>query len=384
MTILIGMAALGLDMGIAYNSKSKLQNAVDSVALAAVRELPITKAKDWNDVVVPIAKEYAALNGIDDVENDFNITALNVDRIPITNVTNLNAGDINGIQISKKTVENYYFAQVIGIKEGVISADATAELVPIEGARGLLPIAISETAFNYLYENQDEHKTIKFDGNNNDDLDIAELQEKQSGWRGAINFLDEDNKTADGGLYQESIIDGYDGVIALEDYVSLNPGVMTANDLPLKFAGHENCTFIDGKVYKVYEEGVIYSAEGVILNEVCDNCPRIATIPIISFEPTYDENGVMEDVKNKLVKVVGIATIWIEDVSEKIIEASVISDEFVVNGARAGYVENDYGVRAAKLVDKNINNDKVFEGGANEKSQGIGIGDSSYCCCPFI
>ena len=41
MVVIIGFAALSIDLGLAYNEASKLQIGLDSIALAAVRNYPL-------------------------------------------------------------------------------------------------------------------------------------------------------------------------------------------------------------------------------------------------------------------------------------------------------------------------------------------------------
>lgn len=339
MSVILGLSALVLDIGIIHNARSKLQNELDSSALAAIRELPVTKKSEW-DIAVEVAKKYAELNGYgDNGEPELIVKPLDAYRNPINvPITNLNAKNINGIQVSGDTNVNYIFAKIFGSNGSSYTLNSKVELATVEGATGLLPVAMSEYDFNILYNLEDTSKIIKFDGSDNKELGLT-------GWRGAVNFLNEYGNTADGGKYQDCIIDGYEGVVVSgEDEVTLNKGVMNITNLPDRYVGHESCFYssADEKVY-------YYEVDGV--KHECVNCPRIVAIPLIDYVPTYEADGKLINVQGKTSTVVALGTIWITNITSKIIEGYPISKEYVAKGARAGVVLNDYGLRAVRLFD---------------------------------
>ena len=105
MVLVMGFAALVIDLGMAKVAESQMQNAADAAAMAAVGQLPDTTAAS-NAALI-----YAQLNGVD--VNDVIITT------PYD-------GDAAKIEIvCQKTVE-YTFANMLGFENTVVSARAVA------------------------------------------------------------------------------------------------------------------------------------------------------------------------------------------------------------------------------------------------------------------
>lgn len=103
--VFLGMAALVLDVGLAYNTRAKLQTAVDAAALAGVQSLPDTT------LACSAAQQYAIDNGV------------NEDELQITAPYN---GDSYQIEVRCTRTINYIFAPVIGFNSGPVSARAVA------------------------------------------------------------------------------------------------------------------------------------------------------------------------------------------------------------------------------------------------------------------
>lgn len=103
MTVLLGMSALVVDVGLAYAQKAKLQNAIDASSLAAAQELPNTGS------AITVANQYIELNGFSPTDIDITFSDGN-DTINITGT---------------KTV-NYTFAKVLGFNSGKVGASGSA------------------------------------------------------------------------------------------------------------------------------------------------------------------------------------------------------------------------------------------------------------------
>jgi hypothetical protein len=103
MVVILGFAALGIDLGKAYSTKVEMQNACDLSALAAATSLPEANATKQ------VAEQYAELNGFDkdDVE-----------------VSIIDGGEKVEVKISQDV--KTYFAGVIGFKEVPVSCKAVA------------------------------------------------------------------------------------------------------------------------------------------------------------------------------------------------------------------------------------------------------------------
>ena len=104
MTVLMGCAALVLDVGRVYIEESKLQNAIDAASLAAAQDLPdAAKAADS-------ANHYIVLNGYTPADISINFSNSNM-----------------RIDISGSKVITYSFAKVLGFDSTTVNRSASAE-----------------------------------------------------------------------------------------------------------------------------------------------------------------------------------------------------------------------------------------------------------------
>lgn len=103
--VLLGMAALVVDVGLAYNTQAKIQSAVDAAALAGVQSLPNTaNASDT-------ARQFAMKNGMQESE---------------LQITTPYQGDSYQIEVRCTRTVNYIFAPILGIDNGSVSTRAVA------------------------------------------------------------------------------------------------------------------------------------------------------------------------------------------------------------------------------------------------------------------
>lgn len=77
--VLLGVAALAVDMGALYAHRRQMQTAADAAALAGVQALPLRP-----DIALDLAAEYAALNTAEADETTFTVTRTNADNDTIT------------------------------------------------------------------------------------------------------------------------------------------------------------------------------------------------------------------------------------------------------------------------------------------------------------
>lgn len=107
MTVLLGFAALALDLGFGYHQKSDLQTAADAAALATASQMP----GNSNATLRAIGKDYATRN-LNDTE-DTTIT-VNLDRIS------------RRAQVTIRQPAKSYFSGVLSKDKKYVSATATA------------------------------------------------------------------------------------------------------------------------------------------------------------------------------------------------------------------------------------------------------------------
>jgi len=133
LSVLLGFAAIVIDLGLVFIEKQNFQTAVDAAALAAAQELPDTPA------ATKTALEYLNSNGyVDDEETDFEITFENSDQ----------KINING---SKKV--DYTLAKVLGISDTTVYPVASAQGGGVGGA------------FNYTLFSGSTNKSLSMSGN---------------------------------------------------------------------------------------------------------------------------------------------------------------------------------------------------------------------------
>ncbi len=114
LTVLLGMGAMVLDLGLGWYAKRQLQASVDAAALAGAQELPSSAN------AVARAHEYILKNptrGIDSVQDTIITKCL---------TTAPGCAPVNAVQVSAKANANTAFARVFGINSMEIGAKATA------------------------------------------------------------------------------------------------------------------------------------------------------------------------------------------------------------------------------------------------------------------
>ena len=133
--VIMGFAALAVDVGYLLTGRNQLQNAVDAAALSGASGL-LGVAGLVNDQSFAInnAVQVANLNMI--MNNPLNINSGDV------SFPNANAVSVNSIQTL-----NMFFARVLGINTMNVSASATASLLPLIGTRRIRPFAVPELAY---------------------------------------------------------------------------------------------------------------------------------------------------------------------------------------------------------------------------------------------
>src|SRR5947209_13290365 len=126
--LLLGMAALAVDVGGYSAHRRNLQNAADAIALAAARDLP--SATDAQTT----ANVYAAKNGIDPAD-------MTVTVIPqggsVANPT---------VRVAISRSHNFSFIGALGVGAKVVSASAAAIKTSPGGTASLMPWAITQSA----------------------------------------------------------------------------------------------------------------------------------------------------------------------------------------------------------------------------------------------
>jgi len=221
MTVMIGFAALIVDVGNLYLNKTRLVNMADAAALAGVQDLPGNPQS-----AVASAHSYATQNGHN--SDVVGVTLSNNNTVVTVNVT--------------RTVP-FFFAKIFEMTSANVGARAVAAIKPITEISGVVPFGVAQQQF--IYGNPYTLKGGAGDGYNGNYGALA------LGGNGA-------------NVYRGNIEDGYSGLLSIGAWVDTEPGVMsgpTGNGVDYRISLDPNATFAT----------------------VQKGSPRILVVPIIDF-----------------------------------------------------------------------------------------------------
>lgn len=247
--MMIGVAALVVDLGLLYSTRVQLTNLADAAALAGVQELPADTGAAYAS-----ASEYAMLNG--HPEDVMEIRVLGVTTVAVR---------------ATRTVP-LLFARIFGLTAWDVHGEVAARIAPVSGLSGMMPFALITQPLvpGELY-------TIKFDSS-----DPADPADPIGNYHG--NFAALANTDRGGQDYRDNIKYGCDWSIQVGDYVTTETGVMVG---PTK----------QGIDYR-------YNLDPLAtFDTVTKDSPRIIVVPVID---TLMVNGRNE------VLVVGFAALFLE------------------------------------------------------------------------
>ena len=140
MVIILGFAALAIDVGRFLHERRELQNAADAAAMAGVRDLPSSPGAATSD-----AQEWAAKNDIAPGE----LESVDVSSTYVANDT---------LTVTVKRDVPFLFGRVLGLSGDTMHATAKARAGSAAGMAGLRPFGVLESAIKY-----DEPTILKYD-----------------------------------------------------------------------------------------------------------------------------------------------------------------------------------------------------------------------------
>jgi hypothetical protein len=308
LVVLLGFSALVLDLGIAYNEASKLQNALDSAALAGAQELPAANmlSSQWS-AAKNEAKTYAAAN--DYPISDADITPVYKDDI--------STNQIIGLKVTKTIDVEYNFAKVLGINSGTIVRSAGAGLAPAGGIRHAVPLSITSSSLRAAINAGVTDDLLIKCSPNTDDIGID--NDTISGWFAPLRF---DGSGAS--VYESLISYGFDGPLYVGQVLDVENGNMSGPTLDGFTTRFDACS--DGCTPESFEP----------------DCPRLIYIPVISI------------LDNHRVRVDAFAAFFLTECggngNNSYIKATYIPDNILPNTA-AGTSGQDFGIYVTRLFD---------------------------------
>lgn len=144
--ILLGMTAMAVDIGGYSSDRRTLQNAADSIALAASRDLPNALT------VQSTANTWAVKNDVN--PNEMTVTVLPVGG-QVVNPT---------VKVTITHAHRFSFMPVLGVDSKDVAASATAIKTSPGGAGNLIPFAVPKAT--QLAAVPGSQVTLKYDSNN--------------------------------------------------------------------------------------------------------------------------------------------------------------------------------------------------------------------------
>ena len=305
-TVLAIIAALVIDIGIAYYKTAEIENAADAAALAAGQLLPV-KTGDAEAIlkIKNKAMEYAEKNGI---------TALQTSDIQLLNVV----GDYyTQLQITIPLHMETSFAKVIGVDFLDLARSAKVKITPCKKVGDAVPLSIEKSKMDSCLANgQTTHLALKYGGG--------------AGTEGAFGAIDLDGVKGGGSNdYEMWLAFGYTSELSAgEQLYPVEPGNMaepTNQALNVRYSG---CTHFpnDG---------------GCTVDHYFAGCSRVVKTPVIEYD------------SSKTARICGFAAFVLEPSTESgYIYGSFI--KLVVPGEESDTVGfgdvQDYGMYTARLT----------------------------------
>jgi hypothetical protein len=215
LVVLIGMAALAVDVGHWYRTKRRLQGTADAAALAGAQKLPgdIAGAK-------AMALDYANQNGGDVASSDITVSTT--------------ASPNDTINVKAKRTDEGVFSGVLGITSANIDADAAARTDVPASVRWVAPMVIS--CGHQLIQNCNNN------GRMPDFYQETDLPFSKMGAPGAFGMLNLDKGNGTPGTSDEAewILHGNSGTFDVNKNYRSDPGA--------KFSSQEIQSALDARI----------------------------------------------------------------------------------------------------------------------------------------
>ena len=277
MVALVSATSMVFDFANLYLQKVKLQSATDSAALAGAGYLPPMNLSDTRSTST--ASSYALSNGV---------TAAEVQSIVV-------AGDSNSLTVTTSRNVPAYFAQVLGFKQFIVKASATAGVQTIgKNVSGAMPVGLDDTT-TYT-----KGQSITLHG----------------GGVGPGNWGSLALGCTGASCLQANLTNGYSGQLSVGDVVNTEPGATK------------------GPVQKAINDRIsngLAADPGGTWSEHTLTDPRSALVPLVTWGGV---NG------SATVPISAFAEVWISSVSgtdiSAVFIAQVVSGQAVTGARNAG------------------------------------------------
>ena len=306
LTVLLGFAALVVDLGILYVRHAELQNALDAAALAGSQELPHNPAK-----AEQVAIDYAQRNGV-------------------SNPTVSLAYQNSEITVSAEETVATYFARIWGINEDSIAASSKAMMVPPDALSGVVPLSVEQQDFVFGVE-----YSLKSGPH------TAGEEDEYSSWFGALELSNPGAKD-----YETDLTYGYEGILEVGQILDIKPGNMSGPTQRAIEARLDQDTRVPRNTFDDYERGAPELVYVPIVEVISESGDAVHQVQIVGFAAFFLEG--VEGVGNESI-VTGRFLQTIVPNSQS--SGSMINLQTREEAIREGGAANDYGLYAPKLVE---------------------------------
>lgn len=194
--IFFGFLALVVDLGNIYSQRRFMQNAADAGALAGARALALEES---NSTIVAEANRYSV--------------QLNKAQKCSTQVLT------SSVVVTAEETFRTFFAAAIGVPQFTVSAVAEAGFGPPEKMGDLMPLAIKETAMNWVRAITEPTEIDIWDDDKvESDPALHRISDGERGW------LDFTGQKSGAQALKQWIADGYQGTVSVGEKILGMPG----------------------------------------------------------------------------------------------------------------------------------------------------------------
>lgn len=267
LTALLGLAALVVDMGVAYIKTAETQTAADAAVMAAGLMLPVGKDDTARRAAMEqTVREYLVKNGVK-AETAAEVTFAQEQD-----------GYYHAVGVNVPATSETGFAKIFGIREVTFTRGAEARTIPCTTLSDAVPLSVQEeTLQEIIAQGNISHVVLKYGKNTGEVVN------------GAFGAVDLDGVKGGGANdYYSWLYGGYQGKLHIGDVLPIESGNMAGPTLAGIRLRYEACTH-----YR--------TTGGCTAEHYVAGCPRVMKVPVVVY------------VSNKEVKLVGFAAFVLED-----------------------------------------------------------------------
>ncbi len=274
--IILGMAALTIDIGYIYTAKNQLQSAVDAAALAGAAGLIVNPGEATNQAIYFASQNYC------------------VDQPVLIDADNVTFPNVDRIRVQGTRLLNLYFGGILGMSTLNINAVAVAQLGILDGVGGVKPWAIPDLNFTLGVQAILKAGELGAPGTS-------------SGFFYPVDFppLNRGTPISGASQYSENIINGAEDPIFVGDILVVEPGNMIGPTAQ----GIRNLIDLDPTAYWQFDDSY-QSNNGYVAGSAYEgfSSPRIVKVAF------YDPNDPPDSGKNT-VQVIRLGAFFLEGYS---------------------------------------------------------------------